>query len=215
MAASSNPVEPVPGQPGTYINTATGEVFKLVEFRDDDVYDTEDLASGTQAAGTRIEFFVNMTDKKELDTNLDTPRRLPRGSTMVIQRIGVDIPLVVGNTLTSVNDVKKIAYGSYLRVEINRIVIAEGPTYKFGSGYGLVGSTTENNASIVSIGVASTAAKRDLAKQHFITDDHSLYGKAEFLARDWDTDATTQPNLAAVCHMRLQLGGRLSQAATK
>lgn len=215
MARAPASVRAVPGQPGVYVNEATGEVFKLVEFRDDDIYDTEDLASGSQSAGTKIQFFQTVSDKFAIDTNIDTARRLSKGQTMVINRVWVDIPLYVGNTNITVNDIKRVTYGSYAVFKVNKIIIAEGGPYKFSPGWGLTGATTENNTSIVANGVAASASKRPLEKAHYITDDHDLTGELEFQARTWDTDATTAPNLSTVMHVRAGFGGLISTAATK
>mgnify|MGYP001607339973 CR=1 FL=1 len=215
MSDAPASVSPVPGQPGVYVNEATQEVFKLVEYRDDSKYDTEDLASGSISAGSSVDLFATQADKELLDTNLDTPRRLSRGETMVIRWIGVEVPLVVGNTIIAPIDIKRLCYSAVLEVKINKITIAEGPLVKFPSGYGLSGQTTENSAGIVAIGVPSTAARADLQKQHFITADHSISSKISFPDRAWDTDATTRPNLGSVMHVRVHLGGLISTAATK
>ena len=213
-------VSPVPGQPGVYINEATGEIFKLVEFRDDSKWDSVEVLTTDINNFKKKDFFVTQTDKDDLDTNLDTPRRLSQGETMVIRWIGAEIdPLGYGaatpTTGSPLSDVKRIIAFGYLKATINKIMIAEGQLTKFPTGFGLYGSTTENNTSIVSIGMPSTAARKDLEKQHFITSNHSINVTVTFQSRTWlATDPTTM-TLDAARVLRVHLGGLISAAATK
>ena len=102
---------------------------------------------------------------------------------------------------------------------VNSVVIAEGPLYKWPSGYGLSGMTNENNQGIVSIGVPSTAARRPLAKEHYITDKHQINATVTFEDRAWDTNSTSLSGAAIVLnapvHIKVYLGGLIGTAATK
>lgn len=207
-------IVPVRKKPGVYYNTDTGKFFNLVEYRDDDKYDTVVIASGAIAAGKTLELFRDLSSKDKIDTNFDTSRRLSKGEEMLIKRIGVDIPLAVGNTVLVAANIKKVAYNGFLDFRINKKLVAEGPLYKYPSGYGMAGQTTENNASVVTIGVPSTAAQRPLEKVHEVTSEHDLSASIRFDAHDWDATGQT-PSLGTKVWMRVFVGGLVRSAATK
>ena len=213
-------VSPLPGQPGVYVNEATNEIFKLVEFRDDSKWDSVEVLTTDINNFKKKDFFVTQTDKDDLDTNLDTPRRLSQGETMVIRWIGAEIDQLgySSNTPTltaNLGDIKKIISFGYLKATINKIMIAEGQLTKFPTGFGLYGNTTENNMSIIAIGMPSTAARKELEKQHFITSNHSINVTVTFQARTWLTTDPTTMTLDATRVLRVHLGGLISAAATK
>lgn len=207
-------IVPVRKRPGLYYNTDSGKYFNLVEYRDDDKYDTVVLASGAVAAGKTLECFRDLGSKDKIDTNFDTPRRISKGEEMLVKRIGVDIPMAVGNTIQTPANIKKVAYNGYMRFQVNKKDVAEGPLYKFPSGYGLAGQTTENATGIVSIGVPSTAAQRPLEKVHEVTSEHDLIASIRFDAHDWDATGQT-PSLGSRVWIRVFLGGLVRAAATK
>lgn len=210
---------PVRKRPGLYYNTDTGKFFSLVNYRDGDVYDTAQVSTTTPAAGNEMTFFQDLTNKRMLDTNLKTPRRIGKGSEMLIKRIGIDVPLYFNNTQanrTSVvapDDIKKLIYGTRFIFKINGKTIAEGPSYAYPSGYGLAGQTTENNTGIVSVGVPSTAAQRQLEKVHEVTSEHDLEASLFWDDRPW-LATNTFPTLEARILARCFVGGLIREAAT-
>lgn len=211
-------IRPVKGDPGVFISTSTGKKFKIVEWREDDKYDTVELESGTTdtANGSTHNFFRDLSNKNAIDTNLSTARRIEAGEEMIVDRIGLHIPMAVGNQVVLTQDVKKIAENAHFKFMINKFTVAEGPAIKFGSGYGLVGQTTENNAGIATIGVASTAAQAKLLREQFITPDHDLFAELKFLDRDtWMTSSPTAPSLAGFNLVRCMVHGLIRAAATK
>lgn len=206
-------VVPVRKRPGLYYDTNAKAFFNLVEYRDENKYDTVALGSGSLSALPTLDLFKDLGSKKKIDTNFDTPRRLTQGEEMLIRRVGVDIPLAYGNTVVTVNDAKKALYGGYLTVEVNKFEVAAGPLYVFPSGYGMAGGATENNVSVFSNGVPSTAAIRNLEKTHEITSDHDITGTIKYEDRTWDT--SNMASTTARVHIRVFLGGLVRRAATK
>jgi len=197
-----------------YFNSDTKKYFSIVEYYDGEKYDTVNLDSGAITAGNSLNLFRDLTDKEKIDTNFDTQRRISKGEEMLVKRIGADIPNAYGNSLLRGADIKKVLYGGFLNVKINKIDVAEGPLVMFPCGYGAVGNTTENNASIVSNGVASTASQRQLEKIHEITSEHDISGTVTFYDHLWDT-TTNMPTLDQRVHIRVMLGGLIRRAATK
>lgn len=206
-------VVPVRKRPGLYYNTDTKAFFNLVEYRDEDRYDTVSLASGSLTGLPRLDLFKDLGSKNKIDSNLDTARRLSQGEEMIIRRVGVDIPQAYGNIIKTGADVKKVAYNGYLEIKVNKFIIASGPLYAFPCGYGVTGSTVENNTSALTIGVASTAAVRNLEKSHEITSDHDLEGEIRFEDRTWD--ASNVASTSTRTFIRVFLGGLVRRAATK
>jgi len=200
-------------RPGLYFNPSTGKYFSIVEYYDGEKYDTIAQASGAISAGTNVTWFNNLTNKDLNSCNFLTARRINKGEEMLVKRMSVSVPLAFGNTVPVVADIKKVLYGLYCVFRINRLDVAEGLAIEFPSGYGMAGQTNENNAGVVSNGVASTAAQRQLEKIHEITSEHDLEGKGTFFDVLWD--ATNMATTAGKCHVRASFGGLIRRAATK
>jgi len=99
---------------------------------------------------------------------------------MIIDRLWAYVPSSCGNTNPTPTDLKKIADNGYVKFQVNRKDVAEGPMIMFPSGYGVYGSTTENAAGIVSNGVPSVAAAPKLKREQYITSDHDLDAVLKF-----------------------------------
>jgi hypothetical protein len=181
MAATLRPGS----QAGEYIIPELGRTIRLVEWREDDFYDSVQQAAGLIAAGTSLEFFRDLANKNLQHSNLRTPRRIPSGSEFILQRIGVVFAQTVCNALISAADILKGAYAGTLTFKINDRLVSEGPLFKYQSGYGMVGATTENNTSLVSTGVASAAAAPQLLVQQTINDQADLNATVDFKNNSW------------------------------
>jgi len=211
-------IRPLKGRPGIFVSTTTGKKFKIVEWREDDKYDTIELQSGTTstANGKTHNFFRDLSNKESIDTNISTARRIEAGEEMIIDRIGAYVSLAAGNELLLPADVKKIADNGYLEFKINKFVVAEGMLLRFGSGLGIVGQTTENNTGFANIGVASTAAQSKLLREQFINDKHDLFAQLMFLDRNtWTTSTLAAPSLSTFAFVKLLVHGLIRSAATK
>ena len=186
-------LQPIEGQPGLFRDTDSGQVVNIRDFRESDKYDSivippqELIQTGTEGV-----FFQDVQGKRETDSNIKTPRKLSAGESMVLDRIGLYFRLAVGNSISSGRDIMKVVENSFYSLKINDILQDEGPAIKFPSGYGLYGNTTENNTSIVSVGVPATASASRLIKKQMLNQNHELNGILRFDARTW----TSQPNPA-------------------
>lgn len=187
-------LQPIEGQPGLFRDTDTGNVVNIRDFRETDKYDTIIIPAGTQiAAGTEWIFFQDVQGKRDVDTNFKTPRKLSAGESMVLDRIGLYVRLATGNEITLPRDVKKAVENSYFRLTINDILQDEGPSIKFPSGYGLYGSSTENDAGVVSLGVPATASAARLVKRQLLNQNHELNGSFRFDSRAWTQGTNSNP----------------------
>lgn len=177
---------PIEGQPGLFRDSDTGQVVNIREFREGDKYDSVVVGSATAiAAGSQLTFFQDIQNKRNVDTNIKTPRKLSAGESMVLDRIGLYFRLAAGNDLAKPRDIKKIVENGFYRLKINDILQDEGPAIKFPSGYGLYGSTTENDDGVVSLGVPATASAARLVKKQLLNQNHELDGTITFDARAW------------------------------
>lgn len=214
MARSASLV-PVKGRPGIFLNKLTNTLVDIVEWREDDKWDTVALVAGAVAAGTMAQFFTNLNGKLAIDSNFTTPSRLPAGEEMIVDRAWIYIPLAAGNQLLPPADVKRIAENAYAKFTINRKDLAEGFLTKFPSGYGLSGNTVENAQGIVGIGVPSTAAAAKLVREQYITTNHDLGCQVTFFSRAaWDAVAG-MPTTTVHAHIKAGFHGLVRAAATK
>jgi len=220
-------LQPIEGQPGLFKDTDTGQIVNIRDFRESDKYDSVVIPAQEQiATGTEIVFFNDVQGKRETDSNIKTPRKLSAGESMVLDRIGLYFRLAVGNTIVSGRDIMKVVENSYYRLRINEILQDEGPAIKFPSGYGLYGNTTENNTSIMSVGVPATASAARLIKKQMLNQNHELNGLLRFDARNgWtgapnpagfsNTVTVTQPTLDNPLIITNYLHGLVRAAVTK
>jgi hypothetical protein len=219
-------LQPIEGQPGLFKDTDTQQVVNIRDFREGDKYDTIVIpAAEAISTGTEITFFQDIQGKRDTDTNFKTPRKLSAGESMVLDRIGLYCRLAVGNSITSGRDVMKVIENCFYKLTINDILQDEGPAIKFPTGYGLYGNTTENNTSIVSIGVPATASAARLIKKQLLNQNHELNGIMRFDPRSWTqqtnpagfsaTVTVTQPTLSTPLMVTNYLHGLIRSAVTK
>lgn len=186
-------LQPIEGQPGLFRDSDTGQIVNIRDFREGDKYDSIAIPNNeTIVAGTTCTFFSDIQGKKLVDTNFATQRKLSAGESMVLDRIGLYFRTATGDSITSGRDIMKVVENSYYNLTINNILQDEGPAIKFPSGYGLYGNTTENNTSIMALGVPATASAARLIKKQMLNQNHELNGTLLFSARTW----TTAPNPA-------------------
>jgi hypothetical protein len=186
-------LQPIEGQPGLFKDTDSGQIVNIRDFREGDKYDSVAIPAGESiATGTELVFFQDIQGKRDTDSNFKTARKLSAGESMVLDRIGLYFRLATGNSITSGRDIMKVVENCFYRLSINEILQDEGPAIKFPSGYGLYGNTTENNTSIVALGVPATASAARLIKKQMLNQNHELNGVIRFDARTW----TAQPNPA-------------------
>jgi hypothetical protein len=179
------PLVPIEGQPGLFRDSDTGQVVNIRDFRETDIYDTILVPPGEITFGTEFIFFQNIQQKRELDTNIKTTRKLSAGQSMVLDRIGLYFRLATGDIVTVPRDLKKISENGFYKLTINGILQEEGPCIKFPSGYGWYGNTTENDAGIVSLGVPATASAARLVKKQLLNQNHEIEGLIRFDQRQW------------------------------
>lgn len=204
-------LKPIKGQPGRFLDTNTGSVLNIAEYREDDKYDTIFIPGGVDITfGTQFIFFRDITSKRPIDCNFTQQSRLSAGEEMVIDRIG----LYPRHTISSGGyampsgldlDIVRIAENGFFRVEVNQILLSEGPAYKYASGYGINGFPTPNaagTANTIGIGVPSTAAAAKLVKTQVLTNKYEVIGYLIFHNHDWILDEPDCP-ISAVAPLNL------------
>lgn len=209
----------VPGRSaGELMIPSLGRTLRLVEWREDDFYDTVQLAGVTPAAGSAMEFFRDLSSKNIQHTNLKTPRRIPSGSEFILTRIGVLVHQGYANTLIDEQDMVKLAYNANLTFKLNDRLISEGLLVKYQSGFGVTGAVattaTTTTRSLATIGVPSAAAAPNLLVAQSVKDDDDLQAALEFRDNTW-LNGTAMPTFTARPVVTLMLHGLIKKPQGK
>ncbi len=184
-------LKPIKGNPGRFLDTDSGKVINISEYREDDKYDTVGIVGDgeTIAEGTQYYFFRDLVRKQAIDTNFTQPSRLGAGEKMVVDRIGLSVEAACGNKLVIDDDVLKIISNAHLRINVNSLLLTEGPAIKYASGYGYSGMSSAfglvSGGSILNIGTPSPAAVSRLLKTQTLTAEHEILGMLTFFTRNW------------------------------
>jgi hypothetical protein len=217
------PLTPVIRQAGMFI-LPDGREIKIADTRYGTVIDTVALPAGSIVAGTELTFFQDVNNKRDIDSSIRSPGRVPSGTELVLDSVGLYVLSAFGNMLATPSDIKRAIDGAYLRFTINGIVQAEGPAVHFHSGIGFAGNTVEGGQGIVSIGVPATGSVRLLDIPQLITKDHDIRATLRWDDRLWagtgaggvfPTAADRMPTLSTGLAFRLILAGQLIVASTK
>ncbi len=182
-------LKPIKGNPGRFLDTDTGKVLNISEYREDDKFDTiciPSFAAVPLTNGTQFIFFRDLTRKQAIDTNFTQPSRLAAGEKMVVDRIGLTWETTWGSikSIHVSSDIQQLVNGAHLRIEVNRLLLTEGPAIKYAPGYGFSGSSTMD-LSIINIGTPSPAAVSRLLKTQTLTAEHEIIGYLTYFSRDW------------------------------
>lgn len=174
-------------KPGELFIPALGKKVQQVELREDDVYDTVQIA-GTIAAGTEYEFFRDIQNKNEQHTNIPQSRRIQAGDEVAVFRIGLHPRASLGNAHAATVDIKQVIENAHLDLRFNRRIITSGPGIKYPSGYGLAGFSQEVAAAgvnAVSNGVPSVAAAPTLFVPQQLKENDDIVCKLRFPNASW------------------------------
>lgn len=207
-------VRPIPGQPGHFVDNATGEITVFTNAREGNRYDTDQLAAGQMVAGQKLTFFKNVANKEELDTNIPEANKLVTGAEqLLIDRVGVSIQASNSSLFATAKDVARIMCAGFLEITFNGHIVIQGPLEMFPSGYGMSGMTNESGHAVVNIGVPSAAAIQPLLEKQLATSKHTVKAEIRFPARTWlsTSDMPTTDSQQAV---RLYCHGLIEAAAT-
>jgi len=176
-------LKPIKGHPGRFLDIGTGKVLNISEYREDDKYDTvmvwDNDGSQPLPSGRQFIFFRDVTKKKPLDTNFSQPSKLNAGETMIIDRVGIYVRQAAGAavpTPTSALDAIYVAENAHLRIEMNKLLLTEGPVIKYPSGYGF--SVAYN------IGFPATGMTTKMMRTQFMGPRHDIIGYLTFYDRD-------------------------------
>ena len=187
------------------------------------------MCPGAIVAGTEAEFFTNLSQnagaKRKIDTSLKVPGRVPAGTELILDNVGLYVLSAFGNLLATPSDIKRVIDGAYFEFTINGIVQAEGPAINFHSGLGFAGNTVENGQGIVSIGTPATGAVAKLEIPQLITKDNDIKATLRWDDRIWAGTgaaplvfpvlADRMPVASTGMAIRLVLAGQLIIASTK
>lgn len=188
-------------RPGELYIPALGKKFQQVELREDDVFDTVQLASGAIAKGAEYEFFRDIQNKNEQHTNIPQSRRIQAGDEVAVFRIGLYPRNRVGATAALATDIMQVVENAHFILKFNRRIVTDGPALKYPTGYGMsgfsdLGAATPGNQA-VSIGVPSVAAAPTLFVPQQLRDNDDIVCKLRFPDAAW-VAGYDAPTLASV-----------------
>lgn len=163
--------------------------FQLTQWREDDFYDTvQQVLAAPMTAGTILTLFRDVQNKSKQHCNLVNPSRLPSGSQMVLNRVGLLINQAFGNQLASSADILKLAYAGAFTFTLNQDrIVAQGPLVKFQSGYGVTGAVTDTTSNSFTTGVPSAASAPQLLVALPVEPTDDLGGELRFDGASWAT----------------------------
>lgn len=200
--ANGIPLVVASDQPGMFTIPALGnKSFQLTQWREDDFYDTVWQPIGAITAGTILTYFRDVQSKSKQHCNLVNPSRLPSGSQMVLNRIGLHINQALGQQLAAGGDILKLAHAGAFTFTLNQDrIVAQGALVKFQSGYGITGATTDTTANSFTTGVPSSASAPQLLVALPVEPTDDLGGEIRFDGAAWITaagGAFTMPTLTS------------------
>lgn len=182
-------LKPIKGHPGRFLDTSSGQVLNISEYREDDKFDTiciYGMAKELITEGKQYVFFRDIERKQKVDTNFTQPSRLSAGEQMVVDRVGTSIEAAAGDDLVDDTDFVKIAANAHFQVNVNSILLTEGPMIKYAAGYGYSGvGDTSTMSAVMNIGIPSPAAVTRLLKTQTLTEKHEIIGYLTFFDRNW------------------------------
>jgi hypothetical protein len=213
-------LRPIKGEPGKFLDTVSGDVLDISDYREDDKWDTIFAPAGAVVAGTEFIFFRDIQQKRNIDTNFTQVSRLSAGEEVIVDRVGFTVRNATGNLLPTPSDIKKVVENGFLDVRVNRLLLLQGPAIKFPSGYGLSGNTVETGQGIVSVGVPSTAAAARLLKTQLLTSAHEVEATITFQPRPWAVAAglaqgDSMPTFDTAMFFTVWLHGMIKAAVSK
>lgn len=162
-------------EPGKIFIPAMGEAIKLVDWREDPVYDTVSVGA-VIGAGTEYIFFRDITNKQMWQTNLKSSSRLPADWELIVWRVGIEIYCEA-----AFDDVQAICGTTYFELKISDIIYAHGPTTRFPAGFGLtccLSGTTDDG--MANNGVPSPGAVPAASIPIHITHNDDIRGMLKF-----------------------------------
>jgi len=198
-------LKPIKGHPGRFLEVGSGKVLNISEYREGDKYDTIAIYNDDAVpmhAGAEYIFFRDIERKRLIDCNFTQPVRLSAGERMVVDRIGLHVRNVVGDTPLLLRDFLRVAEDAYLRIDVNKLMLTEGIAITFASGYGLQAETTQDDTAgnaiqgSMNVGVPSQAAAPKLLKTQTLTEKHEVIGYLTFYGREWGNHAPSEFEIA-------------------
>ena len=199
---------------GQIVDMATGERYDDVTGRSDTYFDSTLFVGIAQVAGTKKYLFRDLSSKDLLHTNLTQTKKIPENSTMSMNTIGVHVMQANGNVVTGFDNIVKTVHSQVLVFKLASREVVKGPLFKYPSGFGLGGQTTENARSVVTIGPPTPAAVPPLAQTQPLSDKTELNVTIEGNAADWisttnfaSATSYVQPTLTADLVVQVHFGG--------
>lgn len=228
MSQSNALVKRPAALPGGFVVTDTGKKIYLIDSKEGALYDTIVYGTRTAAyamvAGTKVQFFTNVSTKGMQFTNLTTDKKIPGGWNVVVRKLGLVHLYTWGNSMAMAANVKKVFENTIFVFKKFDNPKKEAPAVLWQSGYGFAGGGVETLDFYLSIGVPSLAAVPNIRVPFELVDTDTIEGYMEFPATTM-TDGVTGlggnayvvPTLAnpGVVAIRMILHGNIIRSGIK
>jgi hypothetical protein len=176
---------PVPGAPGRFLNTVSGQPTIIEEIFDDAVFDTIEIPAATALSNQEYLFFDVSSNKKLNDAKFGQNKRIPGSHMLKLAKIGLYVRQAYGGAkVDGIDTILCFENGAYA-FSLGKRLVSEGPAWRYPSGTGYYGVSTKNDFSLIGLGVPSPAAVPALAEQHEISDQMTLNAGLSFPTRTW------------------------------
>lgn len=179
---------------GRYRIPGSTEEVNVATVRDDYVYDSVGLASGTITANTKRDFFQGTTGVRGRQHffNFSGNNKLPTKTAMLqIMRVGLYVQQAIGNTLITTDDACKLYCNAHVELKMDsNDRIYDGLGLGLQSGLGVWGSTGDTTSPIAANGTPSLISVPDInpAARWPIRDSNTLAGFVEWPNGTWFDD---------------------------
>lgn len=149
-------------QPGTIYIPGYGGI-RLDQWLEDVVYDSVTIPNGAITAGTSYDFFSDIQNKNDLQTDMSEASKLPEGWEMLIMKMGLVIDPSMGATATDLEDIVRLISHSFIEFRTgNSKVRRRCPTWAWPIGMGLYADTADGSQAIAGVGMPSIAQAPNL-----------------------------------------------------
>jgi len=173
----------IPNQPGKFAIPGLGKQIDIVEWNEQDIYDTVVYPAGLQlSAAAQVNFFTQVNGKARIQTNLTTNSKVPARHSAIVLKAGVFVQPKWGTAVPELADQMAVYQeGSWDLLKNRKVQIEETHMWGAATGYGFVAYGVDFAAPAVTVapgsnGVASPAAIPPLLVPFELSSDDDFEG---------------------------------------
>jgi len=178
---------PIPNAPGKFAVPGLGKTIDVVEWNEQDIYDTAVIPAGAVLnTVNEVRFFTQVNGKSRVQTNLTTDGKVPARHSAIILKAGIFVQPKWGTSVPELADQMGVYQeGTYELLKNRKVQIEETHMWGAATGYGFVAYGVDFAAPAVTVapgsnGVASPAAIPPLLVPFELSSDDDFEGRVRF-----------------------------------